>query len=109
MIIDIGGGTTDLAIYLDGSVRRTSVIGVGGQNVTNDIAICLRTSWPLAEDLKHRHGAVLLHDISEGDEVVDDVSGDPGAVELEGRPVDCLLYTSPSPRDGLLSRMPSSA
>ena len=70
-VVDIGGGTTDLAIYLDGSVRRTSVIGVGGQNVTNDIAICLRTSWPLAEDLKHRHGAVLLHDVSEGDAVVE--------------------------------------
>lgn len=68
-VVDIGGGTTDLAIHSEGSVRRTSVIGVGGQNATSDIAICLRTSWPLAEDLKCRYGMAMAECADENDVV----------------------------------------
>ena len=68
-VVDIGGGTTDLAIHSEGSVRRTTVVGVGGQNATSDIAICLRTSWPLAEDLKYRYGMALPECADENDVV----------------------------------------
>ena len=56
-VVDIGGGTTDLAIFDNGSVRHTAVIGLGGQNVTSDIAIGLRASWPQAETIKCAHGS----------------------------------------------------
>ena len=55
-LVDIGGGTTDLAIFDNGSVRHTAVIALGGQNVTSDIAIGLRASWPQAEAIKCAHG-----------------------------------------------------
>ena len=58
-LVDIGGGTTDMALFFEGSVRETAVIAVGGQNVTSDIAICLRTAWSHAEALKRNFGAAL--------------------------------------------------
>ncbi|MGH2369558.1 MAG: cell division protein FtsA, partial [Chloroflexota bacterium] len=56
VLVDIGGGTTDVAVFLDGSVWHTAVIGFGGTNVSNDIAICLRTPLPQAEQLKIEFG-----------------------------------------------------
>jgi len=58
-VVNIGGSTTDVAIFSKGSVRRTAVIGMGGQSVTNDMAICLRTSWPTAEQLKLTYGSAM--------------------------------------------------
>jgi cell division protein FtsA len=58
-LIDLGGGTTDIAIFHDGSIRHTAGIGVGGKNVTNDIAIGLRTSVEQAEELKKSYGCAL--------------------------------------------------
>ncbi len=58
-LIDIGGGTTDISIFFDGSIRHTSVIGLGGENVTNDIAIGLRTPRSQAEQIKTGHGCAL--------------------------------------------------
>ncbi len=51
-LVDIGGGTTDIAVFSRGGIKYTGVIGLGGHNVTNDIAIGLRASWAVAEDLK---------------------------------------------------------
>ncbi|MBI3971000.1 MAG: cell division protein FtsA [Chloroflexi bacterium] len=56
VLVDIGGGTTDIALFLDGSVWHTAVIPVGGANVTNDIAICLRIPLHRAEELKIAYG-----------------------------------------------------
>jgi len=56
MIVDIGGGTTDLAIFVDGSVWHTAVLGVGGQHITNDIAYGLHLPTELAESVKLTHG-----------------------------------------------------
>lgn len=56
VLVDIGGGTTDVAIFLDGSVWHTAVLPVGGNNVSNDIAICLRTPLSHAEELKIAYG-----------------------------------------------------
>ena len=56
VLIDIGGGTTDIAIYCQGSIRHTAVIPIAGDQITNDIAMALRTPTIEAEDLKIRHG-----------------------------------------------------
>ncbi len=59
VVIDLGGGTTDLAIFYDGSIRHTAVIGLGGSSVTNDLAIGLRTPVEQAEILKKNYGCAL--------------------------------------------------
>ena len=56
IVADIGGGTTDIALYAQGSVWHTRVIPVGGFHVTNDIAIGLRVPYDVAEDVKLRYG-----------------------------------------------------
>ena len=58
-LLDIGGGTTDVAVFFEGSVRHTAVIGLGGSNVTNDLAIGLRTPVERAEQLKVQSGCAL--------------------------------------------------
>jgi cell division protein FtsA len=63
-LFDIGGGTTDVAIFYEGSVRHTAVIGLGGANVTNDLAIGLRTPVERAEQLKLQSGCALTSMVS---------------------------------------------
>jgi cell division protein FtsA len=58
-IVDFGGGTTDLAIFSNNSIKHTSVLGLGGNNLTNDIAIGLRTPHQAAERIKRVHGCCL--------------------------------------------------
>jgi cell division protein FtsA len=58
-LIDLGGGTTDFAVFFDGSIRHTGVVGLGGKNVTNDIAIGLRTPVDQAEEIKKTYGSAL--------------------------------------------------
>ena len=55
----LAGGTSDIAVYFDNSIRHTSTVPIGGKNVTNDIAIGLRTPIEQAEDLKIKYGAAL--------------------------------------------------
>jgi cell division protein FtsA len=55
-LVDIGGGTTDIAIFHGGSIQHTSVIAIGGQHLTNDIAVGLRTPQEEAESIKRRYG-----------------------------------------------------
>ena len=55
-LIDIGGGTTDIAVFVDGSIKHTSVLGIGGYHLTNDIAVGLRTPFDEAERIKKRFG-----------------------------------------------------
>ena len=58
-LLDIGGGTTDLAVFNEEAIRYTSVIGLGGKNVTSDIAIGLRTPIENAETIKVKYGCAL--------------------------------------------------
>jgi cell division protein FtsA len=58
ILIDIGGGTTDMTIFYNGSLRKTSVVGLGGENVTNDIGVGLRTSPKEAESIKIEYATV---------------------------------------------------
>lgn len=69
-LVDIGGGTTDIAVFNEGSIRHTSVIGLGGSSVTNDIAIGLRTPGREAERIKERYGAALTRLVDAGEDVV---------------------------------------
>ncbi|MCH9644324.1 MAG: cell division protein FtsA [Gammaproteobacteria bacterium] len=62
-VVDIGGGTTDIAVFTDGAIRHTAVIPIAGDQVTNDIAVALRTPTKNAEQLKIKHGSVLSHRI----------------------------------------------
>lgn len=59
-LADIGGGTTDIAIFIEGSVWHTAILPVGGHHLTNDVAICLRTPFDEAEEIKKKHGAACL-------------------------------------------------
>ncbi len=57
-VIDIGGGTTDIAVYTNGAIRHTAVIGMAGDLITNDLSIALRTPSSAAEQIKTNYGAV---------------------------------------------------
>ncbi len=56
VLVDIGGGTTDIAIFIDGTVWHTASLGVGGEYITNDIAVGLRLPPAVAEEVKIRYG-----------------------------------------------------
>ena len=58
-LMDVGGGTTDLVVYTHGAIRHTAVIPIAGDQITNDIAMALRTPTKDAEDIKERHGCAL--------------------------------------------------
>lgn len=59
VLVDAGGGTTDLAMFVEGSIWHSVVLPVGGNNLTNDLSVGLRTSFAVAEDLKIKYGHVL--------------------------------------------------
>jgi cell division protein FtsA len=58
-IVDIGGGTTDIAVFASGAIRHTAVIPIAGDQVTNDIAVSMRTPTQYAEDIKVRFACAL--------------------------------------------------
>jgi cell division protein FtsA len=67
VLVDIGGGTTDVAIFTEGAIRHTTVLPIGGDQITNDIAMALRTPTAEAEEIKVRYGVAkqVLADPSE--------------------------------------------
>lgn len=69
-MIDIGGGTTDIAIFIDGAIRYTAVIPIAGDQVTNDIAIALRTPAKNAEEIKIKY-ACALQDLADPNQMID--------------------------------------
>jgi cell division protein FtsA len=58
-LLDIGGGTTDIALFTEGAIRHTAVIPIAGDQVTNDIAVALRTPTQCAEEIKVKHACAL--------------------------------------------------
>ena len=68
-MVDLGGGTTDLAIFAEGSIRHTAVLPIGGQHLTTDLAIGLRTPQAEAERLKIRKGVALVELVKDDDMV----------------------------------------
>ncbi len=68
-MIDIGGGTTDIAVFTAGAIRHTAVIPIAGDQVTNDIAVALRTPTKHAEEIKIKYGYALLQSADETDTI----------------------------------------
>ncbi|HXW69087.1 MAG TPA: cell division protein FtsA, partial [Dissulfurispiraceae bacterium] len=79
MLVDIGGGTTDMALYKDGGLRHTTVLGIGGNHFTNDLSVGLKLPFPEAERIKKKYGTVAtvvpsseMNDMTEVDVVAID-------------------------------------
>jgi len=68
-LIDIGGGTTDIAVFEDGAIKHTSVLGLGGYHISNDIAVGLRTPFDEAERIKKKFGVAASRFLS-GDDIL---------------------------------------
>lgn len=69
-LVDIGGGTTDIAVFHDGAIKHTAVIPIAGDQVTNDIAISLRTPTQYAEEIKIKY-ACALSQLANTDETIE--------------------------------------
>ena len=85
-MVDIGGGTTDIAIFNSGSIVFTGVIPIAGDQVTSDIAQALRTPTPQAEEIKQKHGCAVAEFTKEDESI--EVPG------VGGRPTRELSRTS---------------
>lgn len=84
-MIDMGGGTTDIAIFADGAIRHTAVIPIAGDQVTNDIAIALHTPTRNAENIKLKY-ACALQDLADTNQMIDvPAVGDRAARHLSHR------------------------
>ncbi len=68
-LVDIGGGTTDIAVFTEGSIKHTAVIPIAGDQVTNDIAMALRTPTPFAEEIKIKYACALTQ-LARSDEII---------------------------------------
>ena len=130
-LVDIGGGTSDIAVFTDGAIRHTAVIPIAGDQVTNDIAMALRTPTQNAEEIKIKYACALTQ-LARPDETIKVPGvGDKPAKELSRQALaevveprydelftliqaDSILMTTPffMPRDGcepmpMISRSPS--
>ncbi|MBF0430379.1 MAG: cell division protein FtsA [Fibrobacteria bacterium] len=70
VLVDMGGGTTDMAVFIDDSIRHTASIGLGGKNVTSDVAIGIRTPLERAEEIKRSHGTCLRTGLEKSEYIV---------------------------------------
>ena len=69
-LVDIGGGTTDIAVFIGGAIQHTAVIPIAGDQVTNDIAVSMRTPTPYAEEIKIKY-ACALSQLANPDETIE--------------------------------------
>ncbi|MDH5395595.1 MAG: cell division protein FtsA [Gammaproteobacteria bacterium] len=69
-LVDIGGGTTDIAVFTEGAIRHTAVIPIAGDQVTNDIAVALRTPTQYAEEIKIKYACALTQ-LASADETIE--------------------------------------
>ena len=81
-LVDLGGGTTDAGVFVDGSISYIAAVPVGGNHISNDIAVGLRTPFMAADEIKIRHGYAISEAIEE-DRVIDIASYDAG----DGEPI----------------------
>ncbi len=88
-LVDIGGGTSDIAVFMNGSVHHTAVIPIAGDQVTNDIAVAVRTPTQHAEEIKIKYGRALRQ-LVEDDELIEV----PGVGEREPRSLSMQTLSS---------------
>ena len=81
-LVDIGGGTSDIAIFTEGSIRHTAVIPIAGDQVTNDIAMALRTPTKNAEEIKVKYACALTQLAGPDESIKVPAVGDRGSKEL---------------------------
>lgn len=82
VLVDIGGGTTDIAIFIEGTIWHAVVLATGGEQLTNDIAIGLRTPYDAAEDIKIKYGHALPQAVMPEEMVKVDVFGQDGQQQV---------------------------
>lgn len=92
LVIDMGGGTTDYLVYLDGAVRHSGVLALGGDHITNDISIGLRLPIARAELLKIAEGTAANPEESEGGMIT--LKNDPSfhGCEIDRRALNTVIY-----------------
>jgi cell division protein FtsA len=81
-LIDIGGGTTDIAIFIEGSIWHAVVLPTGGEQITNDVAVGLRTPYDMAEDIKIKYGHALPQVVMPEEVVKAEVFGEDGQQQI---------------------------
>jgi len=92
LVIDIGGGTTDYILYVDGAVKQSGILAVGGDHITNDISMGLRIPMTRAEKLKIEEGSVILGNCLPGETIVlKDDSGFAGK-EVERETLNTIIH-----------------
>ncbi|MFL6515358.1 MAG: cell division protein FtsA [Chthoniobacterales bacterium] len=92
LVIDIGGGTTDYIVYVDGAVKQSGVLAVGGDHITNDISMGLRIPMARAEKLKLEEGSVTLGNCLPGETILlKDDSGFAGK-EVERETLNTIIH-----------------
>ncbi len=91
VVCDIGGGTTDMAIYIDGDVWHTMVLGVGGNHVTSDIAHGLRLSLTQAEEIKKEYGHAVQAEVMENDKFTARIFGEDTSTEISRRELAMII------------------
>jgi len=92
LVIDIGGGTTDYILYVDGAVKQSGSLAVGGDHITNDISMGLRIPMTRAEKLKIEEGSVILGNCLPGETVLlKDDSGFAGK-EIERETLNTIIH-----------------
>ena len=117
VLADIGGGTTDVAIFMDGSVWHTVVLPTGGIHITNDLAVGLRTPFDAAEELKVKYGHADATQVSDTDLIDVNAFGDEGrravsrlqVAEIIGARVEeiCQLILTEVKRSGYDNLLPA--
>jgi cell division protein FtsA len=85
VLIDIGGGTTDISVYRDGAVVHTAVLPVGGAHMTRDLVVALRVPQPAAEQAKHDYGHAIPSMIEEDEEIEIASFGSDGSKTVQRR------------------------
>ena len=104
IMADIGGGTTDIAIFIDGSIWHSQVLPLGGWQFTNDLTVGLRAPFPVAEAIKVQHGSTLPDMIAE-DEMIDVASfGDNGHKPIPRRELASILHARSEEMFGLITK-----
>jgi cell division protein FtsA len=92
LVIDIGGGTTDFIVYVDGAVKQSGVLAVGGDHITNDISMGLRIPMTRAEKIKLEEGSVTLGNCLPGETILlKDDSGFAGK-EIERETLNTIIH-----------------
>jgi len=91
VLVDIGGGTTDVAIYTGGAIRHTSVIPIAGDQITGDIAAALRTPTPDAEEIKLRYGVAKQMLVSPDERIEVPGLGDRGPRQLSRQALGAVI------------------